>query len=345
LSGKQVTDRQNLTVANLVSTGEESVKVLSHALPSPSRAGHVFPIIIDAIHRQTPNKPTSWVNVFHAVPGRFNLADLPTSPPSTPGPAIGGDDYFTTKVFDSAVPVSDYQGDSRLLPSAPRPVVAPLTVNVSIVERYIPPTNRNEFAELFSTTGRSLLIDRLVELSPNNGALLFIYPTRTGARTFMADYLGPILDPLLRAMAVVHELSADLGTSLGHMAAVEHLPEFRLLHSRLDKFCHSLSHSAPALERFHSRPASFSLVYAAREEVRLQREVWASDWWIKQEKPRVRAAVTKLFRQAHRLPAEAEVMPTNLIQEILDGVARNRYTGPGPQRGVEVGVFIVRKSH
>ncbi|OCL11907.1 hypothetical protein AOQ84DRAFT_286265, partial [Glonium stellatum] len=229
-------------IANLLSTGEETVKVLSHALPCPSRAGHVFPIIIDAIHRQTPNKPTSWINVFHAVPGRFNLADLPTSPPGTPGPAIGGDDYFTSKVFDSAVPVSDYQGDSTLLPPSPRPVVVPLTVDVSIVERYIPPTNRHEFADLFTTTGRSsLLLDRLIELSPNNGALLFIYPTRAGARTFMNDYLGPVLDPLLRAMAVVHELSADLGTSLGAMPAADLLPDFRALRARLEAFCARLS--------------------------------------------------------------------------------------------------------
>ncbi|OCK79128.1 hypothetical protein K432DRAFT_330829 [Lepidopterella palustris CBS 459.81] len=335
---------KNIIIGHIASSKEDCVKVLSHALPCPSRVGHVFPVIIDAIHGQTPDRHTSWVNVFHAVPGRFNLADLPTSPPTTPGPAIGGDDYFTTKVFDSAVAVSDYQGDSKLLPSSPRPVVAPLTVNVSIVERYIPPINTYEFAELFSTAGRSLLLDRLIELSPNNGVLLFAYPTRTGGRTFMNEYLGPILDPLLRSMAVVHNLSADLGNSLGHMTAVEHLLEYRLLKSRMEKFCHHLSTNSSTLEKFQKGKVKFELIYSSKEEVMLDRQVWATDWWIKQEKPRVRTAVTKCFRISHKLPADSEVMPTNLIQEILDGVASRQYVYDAPKKGVEIGVFIIRKS-
>ncbi|KAK5755465.1 hypothetical protein LTS12_014450 [Elasticomyces elasticus] len=92
------------------------LRVLSHALPSPSSEGHIFPTIIGAIHDSTPSSPTQWINVFHAIPGRFNLADLPTSPPATPGPAIAGEDYFTQKTFDSAVPISDYQGDLSALP-------------------------------------------------------------------------------------------------------------------------------------------------------------------------------------------------------------------------------------
>ncbi|KAG9539893.1 hypothetical protein KCU86_g23483, partial [Aureobasidium melanogenum] len=74
---------------------QDPIKVLSHALPCPSTEGHAFPTIISSLHDETPTSPTCWINVFHALPGRFNLADLPTSPPSTPGPPIGGDDYFT----------------------------------------------------------------------------------------------------------------------------------------------------------------------------------------------------------------------------------------------------------
>lgn len=158
------------------------MKVLSHALPCPSLTGHLFSQIIEAIHNRT-NSHTSWINVFHAVPGRFTLSDLPKSPPSTPGPVVGGEEYFTSKVFDSAVAIPDYQLDSKLLPPSPRPVVPPGSINVSIVERYIPPTNTNEYAEMFAFKGRSLLHDRLVELSPDNGTLLFIYPTRQGGRT------------------------------------------------------------------------------------------------------------------------------------------------------------------
>lgn len=132
------------------------MRVLSHALPSPSPKGHVYTSIISALHDSTRSSPTTWINVFHAIPGRFNLADLPTSPPSTPGPPIGGEDYFTQKVFDSAVPITDYQEDLSQLPRSPRPVVPPSSVNLAIVERYIPPSTLNEFQDMFNERGPSV---------------------------------------------------------------------------------------------------------------------------------------------------------------------------------------------
>lgn len=323
----------------------DSVKVLSHALPCPSRAGHVFPIIIDAIHRQTPVLSTAWINVFHAVPGRFNLADLPTSPPTTPGPAVGGDEYFTSKVFDSAVAVSEYQGDSKLLPPSPRPVVPPCSVNVSVVERYIPPTNTQEFSEMFFIKGRSLLADRMVELSAQHGTLLFIYPTKTGARTFMREYLGPILDPFLRSLAVMHSLSADFCSALGQMGAVNQMLEYDVLHDSLVRFCNQVS--SCSLGQFQNEDCRYSLIYASKEEVKLERDVWAKDWWIKQEKQRIRTAVAKHTRPAQKsakVTTETEASPTHLIQEILDSVATKGYEDAEPETGVEVGVFIIRKS-
>ncbi|KAF4301482.1 hypothetical protein GTA08_BOTSDO06802 [Botryosphaeria dothidea] len=326
-----------------VTGSNNSIRILSHALPCPSPSGQAFPHIINALHEAIPPASTVWINVFHAVPGRFNMADLPTSPPSTPGPPVGGDDYFTMKVFDSAVQVTDYEGEVKAARS-PRPVVPPGSVDVSIVERYIPPTSASEFAGLYSTSGsRSLLLDRLAELSPDHGTLLFIYPTRTGGRTFMNSYLGPVLDPILRSMHVVHDLSADLGSSLGHMAAVEHLHEFEEMQRRLDTFLHQLN-SGKTSERFKLGGSNFQIVYAKKQEARLARNVWASDWWIKQEKPRVRSAVSKYFRLAHKLPPEDQVMPTNLIQEVLDGVAKKPYEFGEPKKGVEVGVFVVRRS-
>ncbi|GME33229.1 hypothetical protein GTA08_BOTSDO10997 [Neofusicoccum parvum] len=326
-----------------VTGSSNSIRILSHALPCPSPSGQAFPHIINALHEAIPPASTVWINVFHAVPGRFNMADLPTSPPSTPGPPVGGEDYFTTKVFDSAVQVTDYEGEVKAARS-PRPVVPPGSVDVSIVERYIPPTSPSEFAGLYSTSGsRSLLLDRLAELSPDHGTLLFVYPTRTGGRTFMKDYLGPVLDPILRFMHVVHDLSADLGSSLGHMAAVEHLHEFEDMKRRLGTFLHQLN-SGKTSERFKLAGSNFTIVYAKKQEARLARDVWANDWWIKQEKPRVRTAVSKYFRLAHKLPPEDQVMPTNLIQEILDGVASKPYELGEPKKGVEVGVFVIRRS-
>jgi hypothetical protein len=155
---------------------------------------------------------TSWINVFHALPGRYTLSDLPKSPPSTPGPSVGGDEYFTSKVFDSAVAIPDYQLSSKLLPPSPRPVVPPGSINISVVERYIPPTNTNEYGEMFALKGHSLLYDRLSELSMDNGILFFVYPTKTGAKTFMQHYLGPIIEPLLRTVTVVHDLHSEPST-------------------------------------------------------------------------------------------------------------------------------------
>jgi len=98
------------------------------------------------------------------------------------------------------------------------------------------------------------------------------------------------------------------------------------------------------LQKFHSKKAAFSVVHASRQEVILPRNVWARDWWVKQEKPRVRDAVAKYFRIAHKLPADSETMPTNLIQEILNGVTTKAYENGEPARGIEVGVFVIRKS-
>ena len=277
--------------------------------------------------------------MFHALPGRYTLSDLPKSPPSTPGPPVGGDSYFTSKVFDSAVAIPDYQFESSLLPPSPRPVVPPGSINISVVERYIPPTNTNEFAEMFTYRGRSLLFDRLIELSLDNGILLFVYPTKTGARTFTQQYLGPILDPLLRTVTVVHDLHSELGRSLGHMGAVNYLDEYHHLEARVRKFCRELC-ERPDIS---NRKAVYEVIHAAKEEVLLERSVWADDWWIKQEKPRVRDIITKYFRKSKILPSD-EMSGAHLIQEVLDGVSRREYHGEGPSKGVEVGVFIVKKT-
>lgn len=326
------------------------LRVLSHALPSPSANGHVYPAIVDAIHSSTPAQPTVWINIFHAIQGRFNLADLPTSPPSTPGPPIGGDDYFTQKVFDSAVSISDYSLDLSSLPRSPRPVVPPSSINVSVVERYIPPTSSNEFSDMFNPSGPSLLVDRLVELSPNNGSLVFIYPTRAGAETFMREYLGPILEPLLRTILVVNNLSSELGTRLGTMASAQHLPDFEQLHRSMSTLCAKLTQRSSTVQRFHDHRASFSLVHASKEEVHIDRETWLKEWWAKQEKPRIRDAMTKYAQEAQKKSsnehAERAVTPTELIQQLLDGVTKRPYP---PQQealsGIEVSVFVIKRSN
>ncbi|TKA82562.1 hypothetical protein B0A55_01199 [Friedmanniomyces simplex] len=336
----------NLRTAQIPSN---PLRVLSHALPSPSSTGHVYPSIIGAIHETTPSSPTQWINVFHAIPGRFNLADLPTSPPATPGPPITGEDYFTQKTFDSAVPISDYQGDLSALPRSPRPVVPPSSINISIVERYIPPTSPNEFVDMFNPNGPSILVDRLVELSPDNGCLTFIYPTKTGALTFMNEYLDPLISPLLRTMCVVHGLSSDLSRILGSMSAVDRLLEHAEMERHIGRLCATLTQRSTGMHRFHGRRAAFALAYSARRRIPLSREVWARDWWSKQEKPRVREVVTRYAQEAQKKSSnehiERPATPAELIQHLLDRVVHAPYPeGMEPVNGVEVGVFVIKRS-
>lgn len=275
--------------------------------------------------------------------GRFNLADLPTSPPSTPGPPIGGDDYFTSKVFDSAVHILDYADNLKSLPQSPRPVVPPSSVDVSIVERYIPPTNKNEFADMFTTKGPSLLVDRLVELSPDNGTLIFIYPTKRGAQTFVNEYLGPILDPILRSMVVVNGFSSDMGQQLGKMVAADELPDHDMMKRKIMSLCSSLSQSSPGMERFQRLPTNFELLLSTTEEVILDRKIWSQDWWAKQEKPRIREIISRFFRKANR--AQEDQTPVSLVHEVLDGVAQKAYPeGKEKQSGIEVSVFVISRS-
>jgi hypothetical protein len=317
------------------------VKVLSHALPCPSVTGHLFGQLIATIHDITATN-TAWINVFHALPGRYTLSDLPKSPPSTPGPAVGGDNYFTSKVFDSAVAIPDYQLDSKLLPPSPRPVVPPGSINISVVERYIPPTNTNEYAEMFSLRGRSLLYDRLSELSVDNGVLFFIYPTRTGAKTFMQKYLGPIIEPILRSVTVVHDLHSELGRSIGQMASVDYLDEYTNLEDHVRSFCAKITEHTNSQKNHQDEKCTYEVIHASKEEMVPSRHAWADDWWIKQEKPRIRDAITKYFRKSKKLPT-GELTGPHLLQELIEGVSTREYDDGAPTQGLEVGVFIVQR--
>lgn len=197
---------------------------------------------------------------------------------------------------------------------------------------------------MFAFKGRSLLHDRLVELSPDNGTLLFVYPTRTGGRTFMKEYLGPILDPLLRTVTVIHDLTSDLGKNLGTMTSVDYLDEYDQLAAHVERFCKKLNGSGSSRRSINEQQTTYELIQASKEEMMLERSAWADDWWIKQEKPRVREVVTKYFRKASRLPTNTEMTSAHLIEEVLNGVSKREYLGGGPKKGVEVGVFIIKKT-
>ncbi|KAF2420335.1 hypothetical protein EJ08DRAFT_566939, partial [Tothia fuscella] len=332
------------------STGH--LKVLSHALPSPSSAGHAFPVVIDAIEQSTSPDSIVWINVWHAVSGRFSLEDLPKSPPTTPAPPHGGDDYFTTKIFNMAVEVPDYsQKTAQPLLQMPQPAISPASIDVSIVERYIPPGSTIEFAELFCPTGRSFLSDRLVELSPQQGTLLFVYPTKTGGETFKKEYIGPILDPLLREMGTAHDLSTNILVDIGAMVATEKLISFEEMLSQLQEFCRALGsgEAGTSHSRYHRQGTDYSIIHSSKQEVMLARDVWANDWWNKQEKAKIQRAFQEHHIERAGLstktgPIGSKASSHQLILELLQRVGTRPYKGAGPTKGVEVGVFVIRKT-
>lgn len=188
----------------------------------------------------------------------------------------------------------------------------------------------------------------MVELSPNNGSLIFIYPTRRGGQVFEAQYLGPVLDPLLRSMVVLNELSSEFSTSLGSMASVRSLYTFEDMHQKITSLCEALNGNTPSsADRLHGMQSLFSLAYASMQHVSLDRKVW-SDWWVRQEKLRIRKGVLDYFRMSKNLPGgehgKPETHQGSFVQSILDGVAR-RPARVGPSDKIEVGVFVIKRSN
>ncbi|KAA6408159.1 MAG: hypothetical protein FRX48_07901 [Lasallia pustulata] len=340
-----------LSTIQTAGTPGDAVKFLSHAMPSPASGTNessatAFLAIISALQEKVYSGHVQYISITHAVPLRFNLADLPTSPPSTPNPTVpGGSDYFS--VFANAVAVIDRHGQAAFntpMPSSPCPVVPPASVEISLLERYIPPSTIQEYLDLFSATDPSALVDRLVELRPNGGTLVFIYPTRAGAETFANNYLGPILDPLLRTLVVLHKLSADIGIDIGKMATVEHLATFESTKRKLNSLFSKLNRGSSLQTTASEKKMSYSLLHSCKGKVQMDRKVWA-EWWAQQEIPRVREVMARYWKRAQHLPADADVTSAVLVREIANGVASRPYSkGAAPTEGIEVGVFVIRRT-
>lgn len=201
---------------------------------------------------------------------------------------------------------------------------------------------------MFEIDSPSILVDRLIELSPHNGSLLFIYPTRTGADTFMREYLGPILDPILRSFAVTQGFSADLNNSLSSMASVGQLLDYEALKHQIETLLARLSQRSSAAERFHGRRPQLTLSYSSKKLVELGREAWAP-LWTKQEKYRLREALTKHARDLQKIPMKehgGDRRPTSdLLQELIRLVETKPYeSGKEPAHAVEVSVFVITRT-
>lgn len=340
------------------------VKMVCQALPTPSLMGHAYPALINALYQQLRPKQIRWMNVFHAVPGTMNLSDLPSSPPTTPAAPHEAEDYFAMSVFDSAVAVPDYQqrAEPKSTVFSPKPAVSPGSADITMLERYIPPTSAREFDELFFEHGHSLLSDRLLELS-QNGVLIFIYPTQKGGKTFTREYLGPIIDPLLRKLMISENLHGSLLDELGSMPAVVDLLSFEDMQARVQAFCSGLTASTspggstptPQSKEKKTVPASlrpkasaspeklasahqhaeYLLLDAFPYSVYPNKKAWAEDWWVKQEKPRIRRIVADyLAKNSGMRQREGANKDTPLfagfemVETILNGVRDLKYADP-----------------
>ena len=329
--------------------------VLCHSqpcpLPSETNSTTIFHTLIPDLQRKITFG--SYIEITHAIPVGFSMGQVPQSPIATPNPLHQQEpaDYFSIQnTFSKAVVATSF-GDSETprMPS-PLPIVAPSSVHISLLERYIPPSYSEEATNLFSSTGPSVLLNRLSELSSKDGAFIFIYPTKLGGQVFNTNYLGPILHPLLRRMAGIHGLSSDLGSRVAHLSSIDRLYTFpqmqRYLVGLLNNISRpSSSHStAPSTSsRYQPSQRNFELVHASARTVQLERKSWQA-WFLHQEKHRIKQIVSDYFKRGSRLPSQVGITAGTICREILEGLEMQEYGDDClPREGVEVGMFVVRR--
>ncbi|RVD89915.1 uncharacterized protein DFL_000902 [Arthrobotrys flagrans] len=267
---------------------------------------------------QSTNLTGSSVNSAATSAGSLVPAAFLTSPPHER-------DFFSSTIFNSIVMAQD--PISYAVPPgfpapvlhrpAPNPALPPFSLHFSLLERYIPPATPTADSAMFSPFS-SVLLDRVAELSPCGGSLLFVYPTKTGARQFLDRYLGKVLDPLLRRLMVLHRLRADLLWEISRMVAVETMQEFDDLKERLEHFCRRLHEKAKddgVDDKRFSGPNYFfpniSVVHAQKVNISLSQSSWR-EWWTFQESNRIREIVKNHFTAP---PQDTNTMPQPLLNE------------------------------
>jgi hypothetical protein len=272
------------------------------------------------------------------------MKDLPTSPPATPN-IQRRDDYFGQTIFTNAATVSTYHGHKSLLnsqaPPSPNTIVAPSSIHLSVLERYIPPTSSFEYADFFDPRSHSILVDRLAELSVRGGRLLLLYPTKTGAETFMSDYLNPVLDPYLREFIFVNTLFFQLGTTLGTMSAVESMLEFETMEVKVQGLCRALSRKTS----LRGGPSSmFTLVHSGKGESTIDNKTW-KEWFVNQEMARIKENLFEYAKSGGRMPPDLnhyQLTPSVLARQVVNGIQDStRVSGGVP---IELGMFVIERS-
>jgi hypothetical protein len=344
------------------------VNMVCQTLPLPiddqeiTTAPTAYHSLVKGLQAAATPEEFAGIRIVHALPSRFPVAKFPTSPPGTPSGAIGAyvandqAGYFDQNIFSSAVRMVDRhdvfanEGKRSSIPSSPGFVAPAASIDVSLYERFIPPSTLQEFKDLFTVDAPSALVDRLRELSSTDGSLLLIYPTSAGSQSFKRHYLGPVIEPVLRNIIVSQQLSADLGYDVSEMEAANSLLPFEKLQFRLRDLLRQLNTPSRNSHTGHTRKSNgvYSIKYAAAETVHVSSEVW-KHWWTQQETPRITAATAKYFRRAKHLPSGNISNNTALTREILEGVHKRRDDEDGfdvqRKEGIEVGVFVVIRGH
>lgn len=316
------------------------------ALPSQAKKAGiklVFEKVVEVLQEHFTLPP--YITITHAVSQVISMDEVPASPPATPNTHHSSDGYFEDQtIFTHAAVVPAYHAQSTVSTIvSPRPsniIAAPSSIQMTILERYIPPTTAQEVNDFFTMSRKSYLADRLLELSANDGSLLLVFPTKTGGTTFAKNYIGPIIEPFLRQFVLLNHLFVDIAVDLGRMASLSSMKEFPELRDAVGQMCQALGQRAPA-RGIQSR---YDVVHAETAEVALNRNVWR-EWFLEQETPRLRQNLVDYHKAGGRMPSrvgQIETTPGMLAREVVDGIRTSRE--PAGEVGIEVGVFVIRRS-
>ncbi|KAL8833161.1 MAG: hypothetical protein Q9170_004463 [Blastenia crenularia] len=331
------------------------VNILYHPQPCPlSRAILGAPSALSGIINalQTRFEQVSadrYIDVTHAVPSKFSFSQLPSSPMTTPNrPAAEASmgDYFSmpkTIVYAKGTIAASHAeschnlAENPINKAVPQTVVAPSSIAISVLERFVPPATKAEYNDLFKWDQPSALVDRMAELKPDDGKLVFVYPTQNGAMTFRNDYLGPILDPQLRTMIGVHGISPNLVYDIAALEAIDSMHNFERLTVKVAQLLASVN------RKLGGNGQRFTIAEASKQIVHLERNAWA-EWFTEQESPRIRDIMNKYYGRALHLPQAGDFTAAGLVREIIDGIKTRAYEmGEAPRQGIEIGVFVIKR--
>ncbi|KAI5310185.1 hypothetical protein KEM55_000740 [Ascosphaera atra] len=101
-------------------------------------------------------------------------------------------------------------------------------------------------------------------------------------------------------------------------------------------------------------PDEYSLIYSGTDSVRMSPSIWI-EWFLYQAGPRARAMLNNYCRSSPRAchldhfnssdsRSSTEVNSSLMLQEIWDGMRLNAMNAE-PVAGIEVGVFVIQRSH